>query len=130
MREAASLLIGTHDFMSFCGNKKMKKSTIRTIYSINFTQNGQFLTISFCGNGFLYHMVRILTGTLLEIGHHQKSPEDIPAILESLDRSTSGSRQFLLMDCFLQKSHIKRAHIVHRTMCAFRRVYFTKHNFL
>lgn len=90
MREAASLLVGTHDFMSFCGNKKIKKSTIRTIYSIDFTQNGPFLTISFCGSGFLYHMVRILTGTLLEIGHHQKSPEDIPSILESLDRSTSG----------------------------------------
>ena len=68
MKEAASYLIGTHDFTSFCGNKKMKKTAVRSIYEINFTKKGNDLWIDYRGNGFLQNMVRILTGTLIEVG--------------------------------------------------------------
>ena len=67
MKEAAALLTGEHDFKSFCENKHMKKSTVRTIFEISFSFENGILTIDFFGNGFLYHMVRILTGTLLEV---------------------------------------------------------------
>lgn len=90
MQAAADQLLGTHDFKSFCDNKRMKKSTVRTIYSIDFIQNGNFLTIRYCGNGFLYHMVRILTGTLLDIGLHLRTPEEIPGMLTGMDRALAG----------------------------------------
>ena len=90
MKEAAGYLLGTHDFKSFCDNKRMKKSTVRTIYSIDFVQEGSFLTIRYCGSGFLYHMVRILTGTLLEVGFQRRQPADMQQILEGMDRSLSG----------------------------------------
>ena len=90
MKKAAAHLLGTHDFKSFCDNKRMKKSTVRTIYSIDFVQNGQFLTIRYCGNGFLYHMVRILTGTLLDMGLHLRNPEDTLSMLNNMDRALAG----------------------------------------
>lgn len=90
MQTAAKQLLGTHDFKSFCDNKRMKKSTVRTIHSIDFIQNGNFLTIRYCGNGFLYHMVRILTGTLLDIGLHLRKPEDVPVMLSGMDRTLAG----------------------------------------
>lgn len=90
MEQACSFLTGTHDFKSFCDNKRMKKSTIRTIYQIDLIPDGHFLTIRYCGNGFLYHMVRILTGTLLEIGLHKRSPEELPHILNGKDRTLAG----------------------------------------
>lgn len=90
MKKAAEYLLGTHDFKSFCDNKRMKKSTIRTIYSIDLVQEGSFLTIRYCGNGFLYHMVRILTGTLLEVGLHHRTPASMQQILDNMDRTLSG----------------------------------------
>lgn len=90
MKEAAGYLLGTHDFKSFCDNRRMKKSSVRTLYSIDFVTQGSFLTIRFCGNGFLYHMVRILTGTLLEVGLHRREPNDMLRILEGTDRTLSG----------------------------------------
>ena len=90
MQAAAKQLLGTHDFKSFCDNKRMKKSTVRTIHSIDFIQHGNFLTIRCCGNGFLYHMVRILTGTLLDIGLHLRKPEDISGMLSGMDRALAG----------------------------------------
>mgnify|MGYP002246119637 FL=1 len=83
MKEAASYLIGTHDFTSFCGNKKMKKTAVRTIYEINFTKKGNDLWIDYRGNGFLQNMVRILTGTLIEVGDGRRAPEELSQILES-----------------------------------------------
>ena len=68
MRLAASYLTGEHDFKAFTSNKKGKKSTVRRIERITIEKDGPLITFSFCGNGFLYHMVRILTGTLLEVG--------------------------------------------------------------
>ena len=90
MQEAASYLVGTHDFKSFCANRHMKKSTVRTIYNISFDLRDGILYIRYRGDGFLYHMVRILTGTLIEIGMGDRLPSQIPAILEGLDRSLAG----------------------------------------
>lgn len=92
MEAAAALLTGTHDFKSFCSNKRMKKSSVRTIYDITLTTDchSQMLLLTFSGNGFLYNMVRILTGTLIEIGLGIRKAEDIPAILEGCDRGLAG----------------------------------------
>lgn len=90
MQEAASYLIGTHDFKSFCANRHIKKSTVRTIYDIVFDLQDGILSIRYHGDGFLYNMVRILTGTLIEVGTGDRLPSQIPAILEGLDRSLAG----------------------------------------
>ena len=68
MRQAASLLCGTHDFASFTSTKKSKKSTVRTITDIRIEKVGNEVQLTFEGDGFLFHMVRILTGTLVEVG--------------------------------------------------------------
>lgn len=90
MKEAASHLIGTLDFASFCGNPKMKKSTIRKVDKIEITRNGSYITFSYHGTGFLQHMIRILTGTLLEVGFEKRTPESIPELIESHNRSLAG----------------------------------------
>ena len=90
MREAAALLTGTHDFKSFCGNPNMKKSTIRTVDSIEILRNGPYLRLNFHGDGFLQHMVRILSGTLLEAGYGKRAPEDMTAVLAARSRSAAG----------------------------------------
>lgn len=90
MRQAAGYLVGTHDFKAFCGNKKMKKSTVRTIYEIRIEETENELCIYYTGNGFLQNMVRIITGTLLEIGDGRREPEEILSILEGKNRETAG----------------------------------------
>lgn len=90
MKEAAALLVGTHDFMSFCGNKKMKKSTVRTVVDINIEEMGDELQISYTGNGFLQQMIRIMTGTLIEVGNGTKQVDDMQKILESKNRANAG----------------------------------------
>lgn len=90
MKEASAFLIGTHDFKSFCANKRMKKSTVRMIESITFEKEGDMLSIRYRGNGFLYNMVRILTGTLIEVGQGLRQPEDVKDILESKNRENAG----------------------------------------
>ncbi len=72
MREAAKLLLGKHDFSAFCANKKMKKSTVRTLEAVTITSQGRELWLEFTGDGFLYNMVRILVGTLLEVGRGER----------------------------------------------------------
>ena len=72
MDRAAQCLVGTHDFSCFCGNSKMKKSTVRRIDCISLTRQGQELLIAVTGNGFLQNMVRILVGTLVEVGTGQR----------------------------------------------------------
>lgn len=91
MEEAAALLTGRHDYRSFCGNKKLKKSSIRTVDAIVLRRRGDDLTFTFHGDGFLYHMVRILTGTLLEVGRGERIPGDMPAILAARDRAAAGA---------------------------------------
>lgn len=90
MREAAQYLIGEHDFASFCSNPKMKKSTVRLVDSIEILQQGDYITLTFHGTGFLQHMVRILTGTLLEVGWHMRTPESMVELLAACDRKLAG----------------------------------------
>lgn len=90
MRQAAEYLVGTHDYASFCGNPRMKKSTVRTVDKIEITQKGAYLNLNFHGTGFLQHMVRILTGTLLEVGFGKRTPESMPELIEAKSRSLAG----------------------------------------
>lgn len=90
MRQAADLLLGTHDFKAFCGNKKMKKPTVRTIADIRIEYVKGEIRIFYTGNGFLQNMVRIMTGTLIEIGDGRRPVEDITRIIESEDREQAG----------------------------------------
>jgi len=90
MRKAAGYLLGEHDFKSFTSAKKGKKSTIRRIDEIRITREGDMLSFSFKGNGFLYHMIRILMGTLLEVGRGERDPESIPALIAACDREKAG----------------------------------------
>ncbi len=90
MQEAAEYLTGMHDYKSFCGNARMKKSTIRVVDVIRIEQSGNYIRFYFHGNGFLQNMVRIMTGTLLEVGFGKKEPEDMARIIEAKDRQTAG----------------------------------------
>ncbi|HIU76905.1 MAG TPA: tRNA pseudouridine(38-40) synthase TruA [Candidatus Pelethocola excrementipullorum] len=92
MEEAAGYLRGTHDFKSFCSNRRMKKSTTRTLHMVKIDVDKKEDVIRFIliGDGFLYHMVRIIVGTLLEIGQGKREPKDIIGILEEKDRAKAG----------------------------------------
>lgn len=89
MREAASRLTGTHDYTGYT-DKKDEKSKRRTIYDIMISGQDGKVDIRYDGTGFLYHMVRILTGTLLEAGTGERTPESAAAVLDSLDRRQAG----------------------------------------
>lgn len=89
MREASSYLIGEHDFRSFCANKRMNKSTVRVIYKIDILEIGDEIQFLICGNGFLYHMIRIIVGTLIEVGQGKRKPKEIQTIIESQNRETA-----------------------------------------
>ncbi len=80
MQKAAKDYLGTHDFSAFCGNKNMKKSTVRAIMDFSVEQNGNEIQFSVTGNGFLQHMVRIMVGTLVEIGKGIRPEDGIPEL--------------------------------------------------
>lgn len=86
VREAAGYLLGKHDFMSFCGNKRMKKSTVREIYSINIEELGDKVIIEITGNGFLQNMIRLIVGMLVEIGLGNRTPENMKEVLEAKNK--------------------------------------------
>ncbi len=90
MKKAASKLIGTHDFMSFCANKRIKKSTVRTVYSIDINKIGSEIQMEFCGDGFLYNMVRIMAGTILQCGAGEFNSSKIPDVIKSRNRQLAG----------------------------------------
>jgi tRNA pseudouridine38-40 synthase len=90
MQEASSYLIGEHDFKSFCSVKTQAESTVRTIYDIRVQKDGDMITITISGNGFLYNMVRIITGTLLEVGLGRYHPSCVKEILDKKDRQFAG----------------------------------------
>lgn len=90
MQEAASYLEGEHDFKSFCQTGAQVESTVRTIYKAEVVEDGAELIIRVCGNGFLYNMVRIIVGTLLEVGQGKRKPEDMERIIEEKDRAAAG----------------------------------------
>lgn len=89
MRQAAAYLVGEHDFTSFCTKKEEVTNCVRTIYSLEVEKNGDFITLRIRGNGFLYNMVRIITGTLLRVGGGQIEPEQILQILAAKDRGAA-----------------------------------------
>ena len=77
MRLAAKIFVGQHDFSAFCANKKFKKSTVRYIERLEILESGPELVFLVTGNGFLHHMVRILVGTLLEVGRGERSVDSL-----------------------------------------------------
>lgn len=90
MRRAAAFLEGEHDFRSFCQTGAQVESTVRTLYSVEIEEQGAELVIRVCGNGFLYNMVRIIAGTLIEVGRGRRRPEDMTTVLQAADRSAAG----------------------------------------
>ena len=90
MAEAGRLLCGRRDFSAFCANRHMKKSAVRSLCAVELCRLGDELRLCYTGDGFLYNMARILTGTLLEVGEGKRRAEDMPAILDSLERAQAG----------------------------------------
>lgn len=91
MRQAAKLLTGTHDFKSFeASGSTPRESTVRTIYRMDLLQDGDMLELHVTGDGFLYNMVRILTGTLVDVGRDKLRPQQMTDILAAKDRQTAG----------------------------------------
>lgn len=87
MKEAAEILQGEHDFKSFMASGSFVKNTVRTLYELRVERDGDLIRITARGNGFLYNMVRILTGTLVHVGRGKLSAADVEHILHSLDRT-------------------------------------------
>ena len=90
MREAAGYLVGEHDFKSFCTVGAQVETTVRTIYDLTVTKEEDVIKIRVTGNGFLYNMVRILAGTLISVGIHEREPEDMTRVLAACDRTAAG----------------------------------------
>lgn len=90
MQRAADYLVGEHDFKSLCTHKEDVESTVRTIYSADVEKNGEMITVRIRGSGFLYNMVRIITGTLLRVGTGYYAPEYMKELLETKDRQAAG----------------------------------------
>ena len=90
MREASKILLGQHDFKGFCTKAGKKKSTVRRIDAIDITESEEEITLHFEGNGFLYNMVRILTGTLVEIGEGKREAQSLERILRDGERRLAG----------------------------------------
>lgn len=90
MRRAAACLVGEHDFKSFCQEGAQVESTVRRIYSIELSEQGPELVLRICGGGFLYNMVRIIAGTLMEVGQGKRRPQDMEAVLAACDRRAAG----------------------------------------
>lgn len=90
MQQAAALFLGEHDFLGFCANKHFKKSSVRRIDAFTVERVGQELRFTVTGDGFLHHMVRIMVGTLLEIGAGDREMASIPATLASRCRTDAG----------------------------------------
>ena len=89
MEAAARHLLGEHDFAAFSANKNSKKSTVRYIHQLLIRRTGNEIVFSVTGNGFLHHMVRIIVGTLLEVGRGERTPDSMPALF-SADRADTG----------------------------------------
>lgn len=90
MREASRYFIGEHDFKSFCSVKTQAMTTVREIYSLEIEKQEPFIVIRVQGGGFLYNMVRIIAGTLMEVGKHRYPPEEVQEMLAACDRNAAG----------------------------------------
>lgn len=82
IEQAAEYLLGIHDFGAFCAHRKTKKSTVRCVKSIEIRKAGEEVRLRFTGNGFLHNMVRIMVGTLIEVGRGERSADSIPELFE------------------------------------------------
>ncbi|MBE6795228.1 MAG: tRNA pseudouridine(38-40) synthase TruA [Ruminococcaceae bacterium] len=90
MNRAAKFFIGTFDFSAFCAADAQVKSKVRTVYDAGVVREGELVKFYVCGDGFLYNMVRIMVGTLLYVNNGKIKADDIPAIIESKDRTMAG----------------------------------------
>lgn len=90
MQDAAQYLVGEHDFKSFCSANTQAESTVRRITALNVTRQGNLITIRVSGTGFLYNMVRIIAGTLMDVGNGKYEPEKMQEILRACDRNAAG----------------------------------------
>ncbi len=90
MKETARIFVGEHDFKAFCSSGSGAKTTVRTIYNIDIKEDGARLSISVTGNGFLYNMVRIMVGTLLEVGYGKIPVQEINEMLATGNRTLGG----------------------------------------
>ncbi len=90
MEKAAEILLGSHDFRAFSSAKRMKKSAVRELRKVEIYRKGSRVSLEFTGNGFLYNMVRILAGTLIEVGLHKRTIASVREALESRDRERAG----------------------------------------
>ena len=90
MRRASIPILGEHDFHAFCASGAQVKDFVRTVYSLDVSEQSGIITIDVCGNGFLYNMVRIIAGTLAYVGTGRIEPEEIETILASRDRRLAG----------------------------------------
>lgn len=90
MKAAADILTGTHDFAGFCKNPQKKKSTVRTVDRITIERKEDYVMLTFHGDGFLHHMVRIMTGTLVAVGLSQIDPEQVQKALADKNRELAG----------------------------------------
>ena len=90
MREGAQYLVGEHDFQSFCAANTAVSSTVRRIFSLTVTEEKPYILITVRGNGFLYNMVRIIAGTLIDVGRGRIAPQKVEEILLSKDRTKAG----------------------------------------
>ncbi|MGZ4030694.1 MAG: tRNA pseudouridine(38-40) synthase TruA [Tumebacillaceae bacterium] len=90
MVEAARHLEGRHDFTSFCAANTPVEDKVRRLHAVTLTEQGHLLTIECRGEGFLYNMVRIIAGTLLDVGRGKIAPDEIPDILKACDRTRAG----------------------------------------
>lgn len=90
MQKAAKYFEGEHDFKAFKSSGTSSKNSVRTIYKAVVKQEGDTITIELTGNGFLYNMVRIISGTLLDVGLGKIAPDEIPNIIDSKDRQRAG----------------------------------------
>lgn len=90
MQKAAAYIVGTHDFLSFCASGSEVEGTVRTVYSVDITGQPPLIHMDICGSGFLYHMVRIIAGTLIETGLGKRQPESMAQTIAACDRSMAG----------------------------------------
>ena len=107
MRKAAEYIVGTHDFKCFCASGAQVKTTVRTVYGLELTQTGNEIEMSITSNGFLYNMVRIIAGTLMEVGRGKIEPKEIKEIIKALDRTKAGptavAKGLTLLDYYFEE---------------------------
>lgn len=114
MQDAARYIVGTHDFACFqASGSNERETTVRTIYSLTVTRKGDDVILEVTGDGFLYNMVRIITGTLVEVGLGKRKPEELKAVIESCDRRNAGhtapAEGLYLAEVFYEEKQVQAA---------------------